>query len=136
MQDPLFVLCRWDVDGHSRLWPTRRRWGRTGEAGGLNPDAALTSPSSAGAPIGSVEEPTDRATNACAWHTAMPFRQRRIAAIAAARSIVDRVPGQTTCGRWKQLLRRGDVAVNDVLNLRSAQGLRPVFAVSGRDAAA
>ena len=75
MQDTPIVLCRRDIDGSSRLWPTRRRWGRRGEAGGLKPDAARTSPRSAGAPA-SIEASANRAINACAWGMAMPFGQR------------------------------------------------------------
>jgi hypothetical protein len=97
MQDTPFVLSDWDVDGSSRHWPTRRQRGRTGGAGGLKPDVALTSPSSAGAP-GSVAKPASGANNACARDRAMPFRQRAggrrsAATIAAARSISNGVPG-------------------------------------------
>jgi hypothetical protein len=97
MQDTPFVLCDWDVDGSSRRWPTRRQWGPTGGAGGLKPDVALTSPSSAGA-RGSIAKPASGANNACARDTAMPFRRRAggrrsAATIAAARSISNRVSG-------------------------------------------
>ena len=138
MQDPLFVQRGCDVDG--RLWPTRQRWARRRETGGLKLNAALTSPRRAGAPMGPVEVPAGRVINACTWDPAVPLRQRAagrrsVVAVAAARSIVERVPG-TTCGRRKRLSRPGGVAVNDALNLRAVGGASPGFAASDCDAAA
>jgi len=130
MQDTLFVRCRRGMNG--RLWPTRRRWGRRGVAGDLKPDAARTSPRSAGAPMGSVEAPAGRVINACAWSPAMPLRQRAGASAKRCgdrRIRFDRRPrtgAGTTCGR------RGGIGVNDALNLRSGPG----FAASDRDVAA
>jgi hypothetical protein len=97
MQDTLFVP-----------WPRGPRWPRPALADeaamgprgeGLKPDAALTSPRSAGAPKGAVEGPAGRAINAGAWDTTMPSRpgagrRRSVAAIIVARSIAERVPAQ------------------------------------------
>jgi len=83
MQETLFIKCRGDVNGRSRLGPMARRRSRIGEAGGLRPGAALTSPKERRASFGSVEEPASRAIDACACAAA---------AIAATRSAIDRVP--------------------------------------------
>jgi hypothetical protein len=102
MQDALFVLCRPDVDGRSRLW----RRGATGDGRRLQSDAALSLLHSAREPLGPVEGPARSPIEACA-----PRENARAA--------------DTT------LLRR-DVVVNAALNLRSPRSALPGFAVMRR----
>ena len=111
MQDTPFVLCDWDVDGSSRHWPTRRQLGRTGGAGGLKPDVALTSPSSAGAP-GSVAKPASgvttpaRGTGPCRSGSApgageaLPRSPRRVRSATAYRATCGLL--ETACAAWRR----------------------------------
>jgi hypothetical protein len=115
MQDTPFVLCDWDVDGSSRHWPTRRQLGRTGGAGGLKPDVALTSPSSAGAP-GSVAKPASGATtpargtgpcrsgSAPGAGEALPRSPRRVRSATAYRATRGLL--ETACAAWRRCRER------------------------------
>jgi hypothetical protein len=101
MQKTPFILCREDINGRSRVWPTTRRWGGMGEAGDLKPHAAFTPPSSAGRLWGRLKSlPVVRSTPARGARLCRPAPARRpggAAAIAATRSVVGRVPGRGEC---------------------------------------